>query len=158
MSVIEFPGRGPAVEGRSEDEIHAEAFRDLEGHIGDCVCMARIAAQQMAEVKCDDGELAFSVFHLTEMLLNLQKYYKAAWEGENVLAGRLIAHPATTSRSIKEAVGMLPTEKTDEPTLGDLLRASAPYVADQVASGEDVYDVLNSLAKAYEASHPRGQQ
>jgi hypothetical protein len=31
MSVIEFPGRGASPEDRSEDEIHAEAFRDLEG-------------------------------------------------------------------------------------------------------------------------------
>ena len=34
---------------RDEDEIHAEAFRDLEGHIGDCVCMGRIASEAMAK-------------------------------------------------------------------------------------------------------------
>ena len=73
MSVIEFPGRGASPEDRSEDEIHAEAFRDLEGHIGDCATMAGITSQFMANAQCTDESLAFSVFHLTEMLLNLKK-------------------------------------------------------------------------------------
>jgi hypothetical protein len=59
-------------------------------------------------------------------------------ERGNALAYRLITHPAMTSRNIKEAAGVLTTEKTDEPTLGDFLRMSAPHVADQVANGEGV--------------------
>jgi hypothetical protein len=50
-NIVEFPGREPPAEGYSEeyvDKLHAEAFRDLEGHIGDCVLMASIAVQ-MAE-------------------------------------------------------------------------------------------------------------
>ena len=113
MSVIEFPGRGASPEDRSEDEIHAEAFRDLEGHIGDCVCMGRIASQSMANAKCDDEKLAFAVFHLTEMLLNLDKYYRAAWDGGDALAYRLIKHPAKTTEEIKETLGSLPAE--DQP-------------------------------------------
>jgi hypothetical protein len=55
MSVIEFPGLGTSPENRSEDDIHAEAFRDLEGHIGDCVGMGQIASQFMANTKCDEA-------------------------------------------------------------------------------------------------------
>ena len=43
----------------------------------------------MANAKCDDGKLAFAVFHLTEMLLNLEKQYMAAWKGGDALAYRL---------------------------------------------------------------------
>jgi hypothetical protein len=78
MRMIEFPGPGTSPEDRSEDEIHAEAFRD----IGDCVCMGHIASECMANAKCDNEKLAFAVFHLTEMILNLDKHYKAALEGE----------------------------------------------------------------------------
>jgi hypothetical protein len=110
MSVIEFPGRGASPEDRSEDEIHAEAFRDLEGHIGDCATMAKITSQFMANAQCTDESLAFSVFHLTEMLLNLKKYYAAAHRGEDILAKRLITSPAKTTQEIKEAYGALPAE------------------------------------------------
>jgi hypothetical protein len=96
MSVIEFPGRGTSPEDRSEEEIHAEAFRDLEGHIGDCATMAKITSQFMANAQCTDETLAFSVFHLTEMLLNLKKHYEAAWRGE-MPASRLITSPAKTT-------------------------------------------------------------
>jgi hypothetical protein len=44
--VIKFPGAEPPPEGYSEDhvnELHAEAFRDLEGRISDCALMAHIA-------------------------------------------------------------------------------------------------------------------
>jgi hypothetical protein len=113
MSVIEFPGRGASPEDRSEDEIHAEAFRDLEGHIGDCATMAEITSQFMANAQCTDERLAFSVFHLTEMLLNLQKYYLAAHRGEDILTKRLITSPAKTTQEVKEAYSSLPAE--DQP-------------------------------------------
>jgi hypothetical protein len=70
-----IPGREPLLpeDGASEDQRHAEAFRDLEPHIRDCVEMSKIAAQMMGYARCDDEGLAFAVFHLHEMLLNLQK-------------------------------------------------------------------------------------
>jgi hypothetical protein len=113
MSVIEFPGRGTSPEDRSEDEIHAEAFRDLEGHIGDCATMAEITSQFMANAQCTDERLAFSVFHLTEMLLNLKKYYAAAHRGEDILTKRLMTSPAKTTQEIKEAYSSLPAD--DQP-------------------------------------------
>jgi hypothetical protein len=114
--VVPFPGAIPVPEvhtERDEDEIHAEAFRDLECHIGDCVCMGKIASEAMANVRCNDEKLAFAVFHLTEMLLNLQKHYKAAQDGGNALAYRLIRHPAKSTEEIKEALISLPAE--DQP-------------------------------------------
>jgi hypothetical protein len=102
--IIEFPGRGTSPEDRSEEEIHAEAFRDLEGHIGDCVAMGQIASQLMANAECRDEKLAFAVFHVTEMLLNLEKFYKAAWRGE-MPTSRLITSPAKTTQELKEVYG-----------------------------------------------------
>ena len=110
MTVIEFPSADRPI----TDEFYAEAFRDLEGHIGDCVTMAGIAAQCMSETKSTDEKLVFSIFHTYEMLLNLQKYYLAAYEGDNaILAKRLITSPAKTTRELKEAYGSLPAE--DQP-------------------------------------------
>jgi hypothetical protein len=109
MSVIELPGCGTS----PENEIHAEAFRDLEGHISDCVCMEKIASQSMASAKCDDGKLAFTVFHLIEMLLNLKKYYEAAWRGE-MPPSRLLTSPAKTTQELKESYGSLSTEEKNE--------------------------------------------
>jgi predicted adenine nucleotide alpha hydrolase (AANH) superfamily ATPase len=57
--------------------------------------------------------LAFSVFHLTEMLLNLKKYYAAAHRGEDILTKRLITSPAKTTQEIKEAYSSLPAD--DQP-------------------------------------------
>jgi len=85
------------------DKLHSEAFRDLEGHIGDCVTMSSFASERMANIRCDDERLAFAVFHTHEMLLNLQKYYKAAWEGGDALTRRLITSPAKTTRELEEA-------------------------------------------------------
>ena len=64
-NLIEFPlPDRPITESEidkphSEDEIHAEAFRDLEGHIGDCATMAEITSQFMANAQCTDERLAF---------------------------------------------------------------------------------------------------
>jgi hypothetical protein len=68
MTVIDFPGREPSSGDRSTDEIHAEAYRDLEPHICDCVCMGNIAAQLLSDAKNDDEELGFAVFQLQDML------------------------------------------------------------------------------------------
>jgi hypothetical protein len=129
-NVVEFPCAEVPAKNNSdfdEDEIYAErefkvderrtnaeetskhAFRDLEGHICDCVCMGNIASQLMANARCDDETLSFAVFHLSEMLLNLNKHYKAAWRGERP-AYRLIRSPAKTTQEIKETCASLPTE------------------------------------------------
>jgi hypothetical protein len=112
-TLIEFPGAVPAPEAhteRDENEVHAEAFRDLEGHIRDCATMAEITSQFMANAQCTDERLAFSVFHLTETLLNLKKYYYAAWLSEDALTKRLITSPAKATQELKEAYGSLPAE------------------------------------------------
>ena len=114
MTVIEFPGREPIPEDEvSYDERHAEAFRDLEPHINDCVQMSRIAAQEMGNARCDNEGLAFAVFHTYEMLLNLKKYYAAGWDGE-VPITRLITHTARTSQEIKEQ--LMQTAEVDDET------------------------------------------
>jgi hypothetical protein len=95
MSVINFPGREP-----DRDELHAEAFRDLEPVIHDCVTMSDITAQCMNAAQCNDEKLAFSVFHLHEMLLSLQQRYRAAWDGRPIPDERII--PARSSKEIKE--------------------------------------------------------
>jgi hypothetical protein len=46
----------------------------------------------------------FTVFHLTEMLLNLKKHYYAAWHGERP-ASRLTTSTARTAQEVKEAYG-----------------------------------------------------
>jgi hypothetical protein len=75
--------------------------------------MGKIASQAMANVRCNDEKLAFAVFHLTEMLLNLQKHYRAAWDGGDALAYSLIRRPAKSTEEIKEALISVPTE--DQP-------------------------------------------
>jgi hypothetical protein len=88
--VIEFPGREPPPEGYSKehiDELHAEAFRELEGRLSDCVSMAVIAmelAMNAIEGREPKAEKAqFSVCHVAEMLIKLQKDYQHAYHGEN---------------------------------------------------------------------------
>lgn len=88
-NIVEFPGAKPPLEGYSEshaDKIHAEAFRDLEGRISDCMLMAIIAVQ-MAEAaipgRDEKHEKAmFAVFQVAVMLKKLQADYHAAWHGE----------------------------------------------------------------------------
>jgi len=72
--------------------------------------MGRIASELVEKnTKCND-DLAFAVHHLTEMLLNLQNKYRAAWDGGNDLVYRLIRHPAKTTEEIREALNSLPAE------------------------------------------------
>jgi hypothetical protein len=77
------------------DTIHAEAFRDLEGRISDCVIMAEIAAQMAGpelEGRDDKKEMAlFSAIQVVRMLRKLQKDYAAVYEGKNNAA---IAEPS----------------------------------------------------------------
>jgi hypothetical protein len=64
------------------EALHAEAFRDLENRLKDCVSMATIAFD-LCEAKLEDRpvarqrELAFAVAHTWEMLLKLERDYYA---------------------------------------------------------------------------------
>ena len=83
--IITFPGREPPPEGFSAehvDELHAEAFRSLEGLVCDCVNMSGIAAELMINTRGAREDLNFAVLHLHGMLLNLKKRYERAWFGE----------------------------------------------------------------------------
>jgi hypothetical protein len=85
-NVVEFPAllTGPITEGQT-DKIHSQAFRDLEGRLSDCVCMARIARELAANAKIDDDELIFAIGHAAAMLKTLQSDYYAAWHNEKPL-------------------------------------------------------------------------
>jgi hypothetical protein len=48
------------------------------------VRMGEIAANLMCGAKNEDLTLSFAVFHLTEMLMRLEKEYDARWYGEDV--------------------------------------------------------------------------
>jgi hypothetical protein len=62
---------------------HAEHFRCLQTRIDDCACMSLFAIQEME--RANDGkhpQLSFAVYHLQEMLSDLQRHYHAAYKGE----------------------------------------------------------------------------
>ena len=76
-------GRAPPG-GYSEkqvDRVHAEAFRELENNLRDCVRIGKIAANLTCGAKIEDPTLSFAVFHLAEMLMRLEKEYDARWHG-----------------------------------------------------------------------------
>jgi hypothetical protein len=63
------------------DEVHAQAFRDIEGRLFDCVRMARIARQEAFDrYDGDNEELVFAIGHTAEMLEALKADYYAAYE------------------------------------------------------------------------------
>jgi hypothetical protein len=84
--IVEFPRAGkPLVESYSDsdDLRHAEHFRCLGTRINDCAGMSLFALQEME--RADDGkrpQLAFAVYHLAEMVLDLKHHYHAAYKGE----------------------------------------------------------------------------
>jgi hypothetical protein len=87
--VIPFPSAVPAPEvhtERDENEVHAQAFRDLEGRIDDCAIMASIALQMVEPAiggREDKHEKAmFAVFEVAKMLKKLKADYQAMWHGE----------------------------------------------------------------------------
>jgi len=83
-SVIEFPIADKPITESEIDKLHSEAFRELESSLRDCVRMGEIAANLMCGAKNEDLTLSFAVFHLTEMLMRLEKEYDARWYGEDV--------------------------------------------------------------------------
>src|SRR5258708_26945284 len=92
--IVQFPGSSErplvessgAIEGPYDDDDnlrHAEHFRCLQTRIDDCACMSLFTIETMA--KADDGknpQLAFAVYHLAEMVLDLKRHYHAAYSGE----------------------------------------------------------------------------
>jgi hypothetical protein len=64
------------------EALHAEAFRDLENRLCDCVSMAYIAFEQIQNLKTDDRELVFAVAHTWEMLAKLKRDYYATYENK----------------------------------------------------------------------------
>jgi hypothetical protein len=47
-NIVEFPIADRPITEDEIDELHSEAFRDLEGHVCDCVHMGELATQLMA--------------------------------------------------------------------------------------------------------------
>jgi hypothetical protein len=85
-NIVDFPGTEREVSEREVNDLHAEAFLDLEGKISDCALMAHIAVQ-MAEPfinsRDDRAERAlFAVCHVYQMLKKLNADYQAAFYGE----------------------------------------------------------------------------
>jgi hypothetical protein len=84
-NVVTFPGPELTVERYDDDDDlrHAEHFRCLHTRIDDCASMSLFASAEME--KRDDGknpQLAFAVYHLAEMVLDLKRHYHAAYKGE----------------------------------------------------------------------------
>jgi hypothetical protein len=70
-NVVEFPLSDRPIAETDIDALHAEAFRDLENRMMDCVSMAKIAAQIAMNTRTEDRELVFAVAHTWELLENL---------------------------------------------------------------------------------------
>ena len=86
--IIQFPGAEKPEREQSETDIdasHAEAFRDLESKINDCVIMAIIALDATSHAcfnRSNKNEKAlFSVCQVARMLKTLKKDYLAVYEG-----------------------------------------------------------------------------
>jgi hypothetical protein len=78
-----------AIPKNHTDKVYAEAFRDLELRICDCLSMAKMAAQSVMNLRTDDRESVFAVAHVSEMLTALRTDYYAAYRDEG---GCLAAH------------------------------------------------------------------
>lgn len=81
-NVVDFPVPDRPITESEIDKLHSAAFRDLEDKIGDCVSMAKIAADQIHDHKTEDRELVFAVAHTWELLAKLKADYYAAWYDE----------------------------------------------------------------------------
>ena len=64
------------------EALHAEAFRDLENRLCDCVSMAQIAFEQVQNHRNNDRELDFAVAHTWEMLAKLKRDYYATYDNK----------------------------------------------------------------------------
>jgi hypothetical protein len=97
MEIIDFPApsdRPIPAESNNEAEtdieaLHAEAFRDLENRLMDCVSMATIAMNAIINHRTEDRELVFAVAHTWELLEKLKRDYYASWVVGQFDCGRL---------------------------------------------------------------------
>ena len=81
-NVVTFPAAEREITERDVDELHSEAFRELENRLCDCESMAKIAFDQICEHKTDNRELVFAVAHTWEMLAKLKRDYYATYHNE----------------------------------------------------------------------------
>jgi hypothetical protein len=72
----------PDRSGVDIEELNAQAFRDLETSLRDCVRMAGMAAELTLNAGVENDHLRFAVFHSAEMLTQLEKEYDARWNSE----------------------------------------------------------------------------
>jgi hypothetical protein len=98
MTIERFPPRGEKPElrvapgamptERDDNEVHAQAFRDLEGDVCDLERMGQIAQDLIVQcVAREDGyrelELSsFAVMQLAKMLRDFKDRYYKRWNGE----------------------------------------------------------------------------
>jgi len=86
-NLVTFPVEQRPFTEAEIDKLHAEAFRDLESRISDCVLMSTIAlemAERAIEGREEKHEKAmFIVFELVRMLKRLKAGYHASWHGES---------------------------------------------------------------------------
>jgi len=89
--VIDFTAGGPEKPApvktapKSREENWAQAFRDLEPEICDCVRMAGIAVQLHVN---EDEAATFAIGHVYEMLRRFKQEYYAAYRGDTAAIGR----------------------------------------------------------------------
>ena len=76
--------RAPPIAETDIETRHAEAFRDLENRLMDCVSMSKIAFDQICEHKTEDRELVFAVAHTWELLEKLKKDYYASYADDRL--------------------------------------------------------------------------
>ena len=78
------PTTEPNINADDIEALHAEAFRDLENRLMDCVSMSKIAFDQICEHKTENRELVFAVAHMLELLEKLKKDYYASYADERL--------------------------------------------------------------------------
>jgi hypothetical protein len=84
--VVQFPGvQSDRALHDDSGQRQAQAFRDLEGRLSDCVTMAGISCQMITNASDVEGEVVFVVTHTADMLRKLQADYYAAYHGERDL-------------------------------------------------------------------------
>lgn len=59
--------------GVNVEQLHAQAFRELETSLRDCVRMTGIAAELMLNAAVENDHLRFAVFHSAELLMRLKR-------------------------------------------------------------------------------------
>jgi hypothetical protein len=79
--IAEFEAGGTDNE-TDRDTLHAEAFREIENRLCDCVNMAKLAFDQACEFRGDNSELVFAVTHTWEMLFKLKRDYYASYNDQ----------------------------------------------------------------------------